>query len=51
LQVTLTEQVLPPGDALNGKVVAQSVVAGTAATPGSEIALTIGRSDTTTTLP
>ena len=51
LQVTLTEQVLPPGDVLNGKVVAQSVVAGTAATPGSEIALTIGRSDTTTTLP
>lgn len=51
LLVTLTEQVLPPGDALNGKVVAQSVVAGTAATPGSEIALTIGRSDTTTTLP
>ena len=51
LQVTLTEQVLPPGDALNGKVVAQSVVVGTAATPGSEIALTIGRSDTTTTLP
>lgn len=51
LQVTLTEQLLAPGDALSGKVLAQSVAAGTGITPGSSIVLTIGRADIATTLP
>jgi beta-lactam-binding protein with PASTA domain len=51
LQVTITEQVLAPGDPLNGKVLAQSIVAGTGVSPGSDIALTVGRADTATTLP
>ena len=51
LQVTLTEQLLAPGDALSGKVLAQSVSAGTGIAPGSSIVLTIGRADITTTLP
>ena len=51
LQVTLTEQLLAPGDALSGKVLAQSVAAGTGIAPGSSIVLTIGRADIATTLP
>ena len=51
LQVTLTEQLLAPGDALSGKVLAQSVSAGTGIAPGSSIVLTIGRADIATTLP
>jgi serine/threonine-protein kinase len=51
LQVTITEQVLAPGDPLNGKVLAQSILAGTGVSPGSDIALTVGRADTATTLP
>ncbi|MFZ9517744.1 MAG: Stk1 family PASTA domain-containing Ser/Thr kinase [Ilumatobacteraceae bacterium] len=51
LQVTLTEQLLAPGDALSGKVLAQSVTAGTGIAPGSSIVLTIGRADIATTLP
>ena len=51
LQVTITEQVLAPGDPLNGKVLTQSVVAGTGVPPGSDITITVGRADTATTLP
>ena len=51
LQVTITEQVLAPGDPLNGRVLAQSIVAGTEVSPGSDISLTVGRADTATTLP
>lgn len=49
--VTVNEQVLPAGDANNGLVLAQSIAAGTTVQPGSSITITVGRSESTTTLP
>ena len=48
--VTTNEQPLPAGDANNGLVLAQSVPAGTSVMPGSPITITVGRSDTATTV-
>ena len=48
--VTVNEQPLPAGDSNNGLVLAQSVPAGTSVAPGSPITITVGRSDTATTV-
>ena len=49
--VTINEQVLPAGDPSNGLVLAQSAAAGANVAPGSPITITVGRADTSTTLP
>lgn len=51
LIVTTIEQPVPAGDPTNGKVVAQSIAGGTNVEPGSAITITVGRADTTSTIP
>jgi beta-lactam-binding protein with PASTA domain len=51
LIVTTIEQPVPAGDPTNGKVVAQSIAGGTNVEPGSAVTITVGRADTTTTIP
>ncbi|MFM8969935.1 MAG: Stk1 family PASTA domain-containing Ser/Thr kinase [Actinomycetota bacterium] len=50
--VAVNEQPLPAGDTNDGRVLAQSIAAGTNVAPGSAITITVGRADTTpTTVP
>ena len=51
LRVVVNEQLLPAGDAQNGKVISQDPPAGSSVAPGANVTIVVGRADSTTTVP